>query len=61
MSCNAFYCLPISDVELMLDTFLLSIDVKGYKESIESTIQITVIYDIISGETYRLVLGEYDG
>lgn len=40
MNCSALYCLPISDVELIFDTFPLSIDVKGYDGSIESTIQI---------------------
>lgn len=129
VNCSALYCLPISDVELIFDTFPLSIDVKGYDGSIESTIQIEdiaysfekdyipqvkitvfgvktygrqdsmpsydiigyklydseeymvtsgsiyldsldqgdkfkddsiVIYDIIPGETYRLILSEYD-
>lgn len=40
VNCSAFYCLPISDVELIFDTFPLCIDVKGYDGSIESTIQI---------------------
>lgn len=40
VNCSAYYCLPISDVELTFDTFPLSIDVKGYNGSIESTIQI---------------------
>ena len=40
VNCSALYCLPISDVELIFDTFPLSIDVKGYDGSIESTIQI---------------------
>lgn len=40
MNCSALYCLPISDAELIFDTFPLSIDVKGYDGSIESTIQI---------------------
>ena len=40
VNCSARYCLPISDVELIFDTFPLSIDVKGYDGSIESTIQI---------------------
>lgn len=40
VNCSALYCLPISDAELIFDTFPLSIDVKGYDGSIESTIQI---------------------
>ena len=40
VNCSALYCLPISDVEITFDTFPLSIDVKGYDGSIESTIQI---------------------
>lgn len=40
VNCSALYCLPISDVELIFDTFPLNIDVKGYDGSIESTIQI---------------------
>ena len=40
VNCSAYYCLPLSDVELIFDTFPLNIDVKGYDGSIESTIQI---------------------
>ena len=40
VSCSASYCLPVSDVEFIFDTLPLSIDVKGYDGSIESTIQI---------------------
>lgn len=43
VNCSAYYCLPISDVEIMFDTFPLNIDVKGYDGSIESTIQINDI------------------
>lgn len=39
VNCGALYCLPISDVELIFDTFPLSIDVKVYDGSIESTIR----------------------
>ncbi|MCM1091619.1 MAG: hypothetical protein NC092_05840 [Butyrivibrio sp.] len=40
VNCNAYYCLPISDVELVFDTLPFSIDVKGYDGVIESTLQI---------------------
>lgn len=40
VNCSAFYCLPISDVELIFDPFPFCIDVRGYDGSIESTIQI---------------------
>lgn len=43
VNCSAYYCLPISDVELTFDTLPLNIDVKGYDGSIESTIQINDI------------------
>ena len=35
VNCSAYYCLPLSDVELIFDTFPLNIDVKGYDGSIE--------------------------
>lgn len=40
VNCSVNNCLPISDVNLIFDTFPLSIDVKGYDGSIQSTIQI---------------------
>lgn len=43
VTCSAYYCLPISDVELIFDKFPLRIDVKGYDGSTESTIQINDI------------------
>ncbi len=43
VNCSAYYCLPISDVELTFDTLPLNIDVKGYDGSIEATIQINDI------------------
>lgn len=43
VNCSAYYCLPISDVELIFDTLPLNIDVKGYDGNIESTIQINDI------------------
>lgn len=43
VNCSALYCLPVSDVELIFDTFPFSIDVKGYDGSLESIIQINDI------------------
>lgn len=43
VNCSAYYCLPISDVELVFDTLPLNIDVKGYDGSNQSTIQINDI------------------
>lgn len=40
VNCSAFYCLPISDVELVFDTFPFNIDMKGYDGTVESTLQI---------------------
>lgn len=43
VNCSALYCLLISDVELTFDTYPLSIDIRRYDGSIESTIQINDI------------------
>lgn len=43
VNCHAYYCLPISDVELTFDTLPLNIDLKEYDGSVESTIQINDI------------------
>lgn len=40
VNCSALYCLPVLDVKLIFDTFPLSVDVKAYDGSLESTIQI---------------------
>lgn len=40
VNCSVNNCLPIAEVNLIFDTFPLSIDVKGYDGSIQSTIQI---------------------
>lgn len=40
VNCSAFYCLPISDVNLTFDALPLSINVKGFDGNTESTIQI---------------------